>query len=149
MQVELQELGQHEERAEEPEHDHAQREHGHRELPVAEEAEPEHGLRREALPHREADQDGHARDAGADHRARRPAVHRRVDDRPERQAEPRDREALGRYLIDDFGRAALRQIGNVYVARPGVTARGAARGRPAGDFEQLEAHAGRPIGDLH
>ena len=65
------------------------------------------------------------------------------------EAEARDREALGRDLIDHLRRAGLREIGDVDMAGPGITARGTASGRPARDFEHFEASAGGPIGDLH
>ncbi len=54
-------------------------------------------------------------------------------------AEPGDGQALRRDLVDDLGRLAGRQVGDVDVRRAGVAPGRPGRARPAGDLEALEA----------
>jgi hypothetical protein len=66
-EVELEVLGQNEERAEQPEHDETQRQDRGREAPVTEELEPQHRVRGDPLPDGEEGENAQSAGAGADH----------------------------------------------------------------------------------
>jgi uncharacterized membrane protein YdfJ with MMPL/SSD domain len=74
--------GQHEQHAEQPEHDQAQRADRRREPPAAEEGDVQHRMRAGPLPGGEGGQDRQAADARADHQGRGPAARRCLDQRP-------------------------------------------------------------------
>src|SRR6188508_712237 len=64
-------------------------------------------------------------------------------------AEAGDRQPLGRELVDDLRGLVVGQVLDVDVARASVAPRRSGRLRPAGDLEDLEVGAGRPVGDVH
>src|SRR5450759_4784040 len=65
------------------------------------------------------------------------------------EAQPGDRDALAHELVHDLGRLRGGEVCDVDMARPGIAASGSAGLRPAGDLEDLESGADRPVRNLH